>query len=138
VDHENYVWKRGHFELSSYENSNRAEKVLMYMDGFWGPSLTLLFKEDDNSKRMENNPMEGQWQISSWLDDTGILYKEGNDSDGVDYMVNLNKPSVIAELIRYYRKSIWNPKETKQPIIIEEALLLLDQIDTLKTRVKKP
>ncbi len=137
MNNESFLWKRGHFELSDYDYSNRAEKVLIYMKGFWGSPLILLFKEDDNLRLIENDSKNVKWSISSWLDNTGIIYKETEELENENCMVNLNKPSVISKLIEYHRKSTWNPKETKEKTIVEDALMLLDEIENLKTKANK-
>jgi len=54
--------------------------------------------------------------------------REDEKPQTINVEINLNRPAVIAKLIEHFIAGEWKPKETKKPLIIENALLLIEKI----------
>lgn len=40
--------------------------------------------------------------------------------------INLNRPAVIAEIIKYFNLQGWKPKDTNKPFVEEHALKIIE------------
>lgn len=136
IDNETYLWKREHLHLTGYEHSKCIEKVVIYLEGYKKSPLQLLFREEDNLNIKTDIERE-KWCVGYPDDGVIWLYKyqpslPNNEPYSIDQQqiiaINLNRPAVIAELIRYFLQTDWKPKEITRPLIIEDALKLLEII----------
>ncbi len=129
VDNETYLWKREHNHLEDFEYSKCVEKVTIYLEGYKNSPINLLFREEDNLK-IKNNLNKEKWCVG--YPDAGViwLFKPRADKkpQTENIHINLNRPAVIAELIKYFNNNGWNPKEVKKSFVIEDALKFLDVI----------
>ncbi|GAA5091121.1 hypothetical protein GCM10023210_18120 [Chryseobacterium ginsengisoli] len=132
IDNETYLWKRLHVHLTNYEHSKCVEKVAIYLEGYKKSPLQLSFREEDNLT-LKSDIEKEKWCIGYPDDGVIWLYKlpdnepyPANEEQTGD--INLNRPAVIAELIRYFLHQDWRPKESTRPYIIEDALRFLEII----------
>ena len=136
IDNETYLWKRLHLHLTNYEYSKCVEKVVIYLEGHKKSPLQLSFREEDNLT-LKSDIEKEKWRVGYPDDGVIWLYKYEsplpnnkpypvNEQQTVD--INLNRPAVIAELIRYFLHKDWKPKESTRPYIIEDALRFLEII----------
>lgn len=136
IDHETYLWKRSHIHLTNYQHSKCIEKVVIYLEGYKKSPLQLLFREEDNLI-LKSDVVKEKWRVG--YPDDGVIWLckyESPSSDGRLYpineretvSINLNRPAVIAALIRYFLRKNWKPKESSGPCIIEDALRFLEII----------
>lgn len=133
VDNESYLWKRGHYHLEKFEHSKCVEKVIIFLEGYKNSPIHLLFKEEDNLLFKSDLEKE-KWCVG--YPDQGViwLYKPEKDlkPQTVNVDINLNRPAVIARIIEYYVKTSWNPRKTNKPLIIEDALRLIEELELPK------
>lgn len=125
-----FLWKRGHYHLTEFEHAECVEKVIIYLEGYKNSPIHLLFREEDNLT-MKADLEKEKWCVG--YPDTGViwLFKPGTGGkpQTESLHINLNRPAVIAKLIEYFAKNEWRPKEATQPLIIEDALKLLEMIE---------
>lgn len=132
IDQETYLWKRTHLHVTADGHTECIEKVVIYLEGHKKSPLQLSFKDGDNLK-IKTDPQKEKWCIGYPEDGVIWLYKlpghipDSNDQQQ-EIVINLNRPAVIAALIRYFRQTGWQPKESTQAYIIEDALKLLGKI----------
>lgn len=137
INNETYLWKRGHLHLTKFEHSKCVEKVTIYLDGFKNSPLQLSFREEDNLT-LKTDVEKEKWCVG--YPDSGViwLYKyKPSLPDNKPYPIerrqtiniNLNRPAVIAEIIKYFNLNGWNPKETSIPFVVENALKYLEIIE---------
>lgn len=133
IENETYLWKRGHYHLDQFEHSKCVEKVIIFLDGFKNSPLHLLFREDDNAL-FKPNLEEEKWCVGYPEQGVIWLYKPEKDlkPQKVNVEVNLNRPAVIATLIKHYTENGWNPRLTKKPLVIEDALTMIEHLDLPK------
>lgn len=129
IDHATYLWKRAHLHVTADGHTQCIEKVVIYLEAHKKSPLQLSFKESDNLK-FKTDPEKEKWCVGYPDDGMIWLYKlPGSGSYSSDeqqtMVINLNRPAVIAELIRYFLQTGWQPKESTQPYIVEDALKLL-------------
>ncbi|MFC5873046.1 hypothetical protein ACFP3I_10650 [Chryseobacterium arachidis] len=130
------MWKRSHLHLTNYKYSKCVEKVVIYLEGYKKSPLQLSFQEEDNLT-LKSDIEKERWRVGYPDDGVVWLYKHEpplpyNEQCPADeeqtVYINLNRPAVIAELIRYFLHKDWKPKESTKPYIIEDALRLLEII----------
>lgn len=137
VNDETYLWKRGHHHLTEFEHSGCVEQVTIYLEGYKNSPLQLLFREEDNLTLKTDIDKE-KWCVG--YPDSGVvwLYKykpalPNNEPYPIEQRqtieINLNRPAVIAELIKYFYLNGWNPKVTSGPFVEENALKFLEIIE---------
>lgn len=141
IDNETYLWKREHLHLTGYEHSKCIEKVVIYLEGYKNSPLQLLFREEDNLI-IKTDIEKEKWCVGYPYDGVIWLYKykpplPNNEPYPINKIdkeqmktidINLNRPAVIVELVRYFLQTDWKPKESARPHIIEDALKLLEII----------
>lgn len=136
IDNDTYLWKREHLHLTEYEHSKCIEKVVIYLEGHKKSPLQLSFREEDNLN-IKTDIEKEKWCVGYPDDGVIWLYKykpplPNNEPYPIDQQqtidINLNRPAVIAELIRYFLQTDWKPKESTRPHIVEDALKLLEII----------
>lgn len=136
IDNETYLWKRSHLHLTNYEYSACVEKVVLYLEGYKKSPIQLSFREEDNLT-LKSDVEKEKWRVG--YPDDGVIwlfnYKPrlpNSETSPVNEQqtdeINLNRPAVIAELIRYFLHNGWKPKESIRPYIIEDALRFLEII----------
>ncbi len=125
-----YLWKTEHCHEQKAEHVNCIEKVTIYLDGYKKSPLYLLFRDEDNQLLQHNNKDE-KWCIG--YPDSGVIWRSTNsvklDSKKAHTEINLNRPAVIATLIKYFITTEWHPTISKKPLIKENALLLIGHIE---------
>ena len=130
INDETYLWKRAHHHLAEFEHSQCVEKVTIYLEGFKNSPIQLSFKEEDNLT-IKTDLKKEKWCVG--YPDTGVvwLYKlRGDTKPQTEHIdINLNRPAVIAEIIRYFNQNGWKPKETTKPFVIDDALKFLEIIE---------
>lgn len=130
INNETYLWKRGHHHLTEFEYSKCVEKITIYLKGFKNSPLQLLFREEDNLT-LKTDIKKEKWCVG--YPDEGVIWlsKPRKDkqpqTEHID--INLNRPAVIAELIKYFKSNGWNPKQTSKPFVEENALKFLEIIE---------
>lgn len=132
VDNEVYLWKRGHYHLEEFVHSKCVEKVIIFLDGYKNSPLHLLFREEDNLLFKSDLEKE-KWCVG--YPDAGViwLYKQEEDiKPQLHDEINLNRPAVIAQLIQHYVKNYWEPRISKKPLIIDDALCFIERLDLPK------
>lgn len=134
VNDEIYLWRRGHYHLTEFKHSKCAEKVVIYLEGFKNSPIHLSFKEEDNLIFKDDIEKE-KWCVG--YPDNGVIWlldlsRPDNVPPPAHIDINLNRPAVIAILIKYFIQNGWNPKETTRPLIIEDALKFLDILELPK------
>ncbi|NDV17420.1 hypothetical protein GO009_15455 [Muricauda sp. TY007] len=129
IDGETYLWKREHHHLTEFEYSKCVEKVTVYLEGFKNSPLQLFFREEDNLI-LKTDIEKEKWCVG-YPDGVIWLFKPRADkkpqTDHVD--INLNRPAVIAELIKYFNSNGWNPRKASKPFVEENALKFLETIE---------
>ncbi len=130
VGEEVYLWKREHYHLTEYSYAQCAEKVVIYLEGYKNSPLHLLFREEDNLIFKRNHDQE-KWCVGD--PEVGVIWKFKPRPDHLPQTetqtINLNRPAVIAGLIKYFRENGWQPKEMRKPMVVHDALVLLELID---------
>ena len=126
VNHQTFLWRREHFRLKEYSYSPCVEKVVVYLEGFKNSPLELHFQQEDNLTLKADVEAEN-WQVGYPSD--GVIWYNSSAPNHPQIDINLNRPSVIAELIKYYIQRDWNPHESKKTMLVEDALKLLEIID---------
>ena len=115
VDGKQYFWVTKHFHFPGVDKPFIcSNKITVYLDSFKRSPLILIFSQDSGND---------DWYVS---DSDRIVAKRVGDNVEV---VNLSRPSVIAELIRYFLKNGWNPEENIRPYEVNDASKFLDLID---------
>lgn len=134
-----FLWKTGHLHLEKFEHSQCVEKVIIYLENYKNSPLALYFRQEDNRliKLLSENE---KWLVGYpdkgviWKSTTGKPVPQGENKYTVQ--INLNNPSVIERIIKYYYKNKWNPGESSNSSFVEEhALTILDETDLFKTRI---
>ena len=121
VQSNTYLWKRSHYHATAFEHTECVEKVTIYLEGYKNSPLQLIFKEEDNLAKEK-------WCVG--YPDSGVIwrYKDQEQSPSENIHINLNRPAVIVMLITHFIKDKWQPKTANKPLVIENALYLLDTI----------
>lgn len=133
IGKESYLWKRGHYHLDAFEYSQCVEKVIVFLNGYKNSPLHLLFKEEDNHLFKSDLEKE-KWCVGHPEQGVIWLYKPEADlqAQRVNININLNRPAVIARLIEHYAGTHWNPRKTNKPLVIEDALRLVEELELPK------
>ncbi|WP_299680677.1 hypothetical protein [uncultured Dokdonia sp.] len=130
INNNTYLWRRGHYHLPKFEYSECVEKVTIYLEEYKNSPLQLSFREEDNLILKTNIDKE-KWCVG--YPDSGViwLFKPRADKkpQTEHIAINLNRPAVIAELIKYFNLNGWKPKENSKPFVEENALKFLEIID---------
>ncbi len=133
IDDAVYLWKREHLHLIAGEPCKCIEKVVIYLEGYKKSPLQLFFREEDNLKFKTDIEKE-KWKVGYpddgviWLYRQPLLVDLYSNNQEQTIEINLNRPAVIAALIRYFLQTDWNPKQSTSPYIIKEALKFLEII----------
>ncbi len=107
VDEQTYLWRRRHHHAESPEGAMCEEILTLYAQGFGKSALRLVFKGD------------AEWGAGDF--DAGVIYaRHGTLS------YNLNRPAVVAALIRYMLQQGWLPQRERTPRIEAQAIPLLE------------
>lgn len=126
---ETYLWKREHHHLVEFQHSKCVEKVTIYLEGFKKSPLKLSFREEDNLT-LKTDVEKEKWCVG--YPDDGVIWLSKSRPDMQPQTehtdINLNRPAVIAELIRYFNLNGWNPKQMSKPFVEENALKFLEII----------
>ena len=136
VNDATYLWKRWHHHLTEFKHSECVEKVTIYLEGYKKSPLRLSFREEDNFPLKTDIDGE-KWNVG--YPDSGVLWRFQNQPDSPNNQsplpeqvqtveINLNRPAVIAELIKYFSLHGWNPMEASKPFVEENALKFLEII----------
>jgi hypothetical protein len=129
VENETYLWRRQHFHVNKCEKENVCiEKVIIYLNGYKNSALFIYFEDDEKTT----------WKVD---ESQGLLTKHTVvDNDVTIESINLNKPSIVEKLIRYYIDKNWKPKENNK-LEIANAIILIEKyafkIDVNRMSVKK-
>ena len=126
---ETYLWKRGHYHPNEFEHSKCVEKVIIYLEGYKNSPLHLLFKAEDNL--LLNIDIEKEHWCIGYPDDGVIwLFKPRPDKkpQTINVEVNLNRPGVIAKLIKHFVEKEWMPRKSNKALVKENALLLIEEL----------
>lgn len=130
INNDTYLWKRGHYHLNEFEHSKCVEKVTIYLEGFKNSSLQLSFREEDNLT-LKTDIEKEKWCVG--YPDDGVIWLSQPRLDKLPQTdhtnINLNRPAVIAELIKYFNMNGWHPRESSKPFVEEKALKFLEIID---------
>ncbi|WP_341695162.1 hypothetical protein [Flavobacterium arundinis] len=129
-----------HLHPTGRGHTGCIEKVVIFLEGHKKSPLQLSFRENDNGNLNQNIGTD-RWCIG--YPDEGVIwlfkYKPpliNNEPYPIDERqtvgINLNRPAVIAALIRYFLQNDWKPKESVTPYIVDDALKLPDIIDLPK------
>ena len=127
INDKTFLWKRVHYHLDNFEYSECVEKVIIYLEGYKNASLQLLFREEDN--------LLLETELKKWCvgyPDTGVIWllkPKEKDHSTYNISINLNRPAVITKFIEHYFDKEWKPKKSNKPLIIENALLILEKIE---------
>ena len=130
INNETYLWKRDHHHLTDFELSQCVEKVTVYLEGYKKAPLQLSFREEDNLLFKKDLEKE-RWCVG--YPDDGVIWlakpraDKQPQTEHID--INLNRPAVIATLIKYFIVNGWHPKDTTRPFIVPNALKYLDIIE---------
>ncbi|MGD1839624.1 MAG: hypothetical protein ACFB0B_01835 [Thermonemataceae bacterium] len=125
VDGKYYLWKREHQHLDEFIYAKCVEKVTIFLKGYKKSPLYLLFREEDNPL-LETDNKQVKWCVG--YPDAGVIWSSVPDSVETITYINLNRPAVIAALIRFFMKEKWQPASTSRPLKIEQALVWLSKI----------
>lgn len=137
IDKEVYVWKRAHLHLTEFEHAKCVEKVVIYLAGYKKSPLQLSFREEDNLSIKADVEKE-KWCVGYPNDGVIWLYQykpalpqitSNAWNQQPTIQINLNRPAVLATLIRYFLQTDWKPKENTSPQVIEDALKFLEIIE---------
>lgn len=128
VKDETYLWKRGHYHPVESEHFNCVEKVIVYLEGYKNAPLHLLFRTEDNAL-LPLTSKEEKWCIGYPDDGVIWLFKPEPNNKQQTTNINLNRPAVIAKLIEHFITEEWKPKERNKPLIKENALLLVNELE---------
>ena len=122
VNNQTYLWNRAHYHLVEYKHSACIETVVVYLEGYKNSPMRVSFREEDNLD-IYTNIKDEKWCVG--YPRSGVIWFSGQKN--ID--INLNRPAVVAKLIKYFTKTQWKPMERTKPLIIDNALTLLDQLD---------
>lgn len=106
VDEQTYLWRRRHRHVDTQGGAGCEEILTVYAEGFGKSALRLVFISD------------AEWGAGDF--DAGVIYAR---HDKLSY--NLNRPAVIAALIRHMRQQGWQPQRERTPRIEAQAIPLL-------------
>ena len=132
VDGETYLWCRMHRHIKHYDLSPCAETLTILPYPSKRNYVSIRFKDEEHKQRAGK---KGVWNIG--YPESGILWLY--DQDGpfhTDLMFrprevaaefNLNRPKVVAAIIRLLRTTQWNLADAKGALIIENGLNWLDE-----------
>lgn len=122
-----YLWNRRHTHLQSYEYSPCVEILTVYRDGNKKCPLRLFFREEDSIKN-KKSPKDLHWFVG--YPEDGVIWKTYKG----DKYVNLNRPGVVAAIIKFAIDRGWHSDDTNKPMEIYNAFEWLDLIDFPKPR----
>ena len=130
LDGETYLWRREHHHLTQFKYSKCVEKVTVYLEGFKNSPLQLSFREEDNLMLSINIEKE-KWCVGYPNDGVIWMFKSGldNKTKANNAEINLNRPAVIAKLIKYFNLNGWDPRGKSGPFVESNALKLLEIIE---------
>ncbi|GAA3521571.1 hypothetical protein GCM10022393_39970 [Aquimarina addita] len=130
LNDETYLWKRAHHHLTEFEHSECVEKITIYLEGFKNSPLQLSFREEDNLI-LKTDIKEEKWCVG--YPDNGVIWLSKPRADKKPQTnhvnINLNRPAVIIEFIKYFNLNGWNPRKMSKPFIEENALKFLEIIN---------
>ncbi len=135
VLNQKFFWKRGHLHLENLEffknEPTCIEKVVIYLADYKKSPLILFFREYDNQliSSLQNGK---KWGVGYPDDGVIWLFEPPYPNNKPTISINLNKPSVISELIQYFLLNGWQPTKMNKPFIEENALKFLEIIDLPK------
>jgi len=121
-----YLWKRGHYHLTDFELAECVEKVVIYCSGYKNSPLELHFRQEDNPKLTWTNAYL-YWCVG--YPDQGVIWRANSLAPWEeDASINLNRPAVVEAIIRHYVGKSWFPEQARKPLVITDALRLLEEI----------
>ncbi len=108
LENNKFVWSRRHVHLKEYKRSPCSEVLTIYLEGNKRCFLRLYFIED-------NNP-----DLRAGYPEDGVVWGKGNYSE---FVVNLNRPGIVAAIIRFAMPDVWNPVIGKKPVLIQDGMV---------------
>lgn len=130
VDNNRYLWKREHKCYNQTSQAHCAEKVVVYLEGYKNTPLQVCFSlQESNVLGPEALPVK--WHIGH--PHTGVIWRKSvvpPSAGGMNQLVeiNLNRPAVIAVLIRYFISEKWKPTEKQGDLSYKNGLWLLQHL----------
>lgn len=132
-----FLWKRSHEHLADFKYSKCVERLVIYLKGYKKSPLQLFFREEDNLD-IKSDVNKEKWCIG--YPDEGVIWLYRNKASSPNNAlntqeqnntihINLNRPAVIAKFIRHFVHEDWKPEETSKPLVIRNALKLLEMIE---------
>ena len=117
------------YHLPEFEHSECVEKITIYLEGFKNSPLLLSFREEDNLI-VKTDVEKEKWCVGYPDDGVIWLFKSKSDenlqTEHID--INLNRPAVIAELIKYFILNGWKPNENFTSFVEGDSLKFLEVI----------
>ncbi len=118
VDGEVYLWYRVHRHHENNLVTTCVEILTVFRQTSRKNPLRIRFRRDDNLKRLD--------KTDSWVvgyPEDGILWICGTNRNCV-FKLNLNRPKVVAELIRLAHATVWNEGRATT---VDNGLQFLDE-----------
>ena len=133
VDGEVYLWHRRHSHLKDFELSPCVETLTVYPQDSKRGYLRIRFREEDNRNRSDR---DDSWHAG--YPQSGVLWLCQPDTPSTTAF-NLNRPRVVAAVIRLLRTTRWNLTEARTPVLIENGIQFLDMhYQALQDMIERP
>jgi len=124
VEGEIYLWYRMHYHLERYEQSPCAEVLTVFSPCSRNNPVRIRFREEENRYRADCTQ---RWWHTGYPQSGVLWLSEASPEQRIIVEINLNRPGVVATLIRLLRATRWNPAETRTPLEIEDGLRFLEE-----------
>ncbi len=127
VERKSYLWIRRHVHLDNYKYSQCVEILTIYQEGYKKSPLRLHFREEEQIANI-NNPKDSHWAVG--YPEDGVIWQTGNKTGEV----NLNRPGVVAEIIKFAILKNWDAKNDNTSTDIFNGFEWIEQIKFPKTK----
>jgi len=122
INGDNYLWNRKHVHFEDYEYSPCVEILTIYQEGKKKCPLRIYFRTEDDIKS-QNSPKDSHWEVG--YPEDGVIWQTGNDTG----YVNLNRPGVVAEIIKFAVPNYWETNKANKPTEIQNGFEWVEVID---------
>lgn len=121
VDGVEYLWATKHLHKEDFTHSECVEVLTIYLANDKKSPLKLLF--DVEKSMIANKGLASEhWQVGH--PENGVAWKAGHG----EKHINLNRPGLIAEIIKHATIEAWHPTKTSSPTEITCGFDWLEQL----------
>ena len=120
VSGKSYLWYRVHRHVKAEGVSPCVETLSVFAQASKKNPLRMRFWQRDNRVRVGRSD---SWEVG--YPEDGVVWLRDQNRNCI-FRLNLNRPKVVATLIRLVQATGWNPNDASPPLIIENGLQFLD------------